>query len=260
MQAMDTNMIGRMPTSFNNAPRDTSRLSGLFLNTNDRSPDSGNVTAWDFCYYISVTQPSMITIQAGVWRESSGYYTLVNNSLIDLPIPEPQPGFQFVCRHWPLSECQDEPTFEVQEGDIVGMHVNDTSDNNMVHILGMPPDNETTAGTKKIRSMNITDINNVSNSTLESVGYSLYLVAVLGIVYTVVYAILVATVTSLPMFCCPGNGSEMIICPDSTPETTSAAPYLPKWAIALICVLGATVLVLTIMIMAVFYRLCHLSR
>lgn len=188
-QAMDTNMIGRMPTTFNNAPIDTSRLSGLFLNTNDSSPYSGNVIAWDFCYYISVTQSSMITIQAGVWRESDGYYTLVNDSLIDLPIPEPQPGFQFVCRHW--AECQ---AFEVQEGDIVGMYVNDTSDDNMVHILGMPPDEETNVGTKKIRSMNITDVNIVSKSALESVGYSLYLVAVLGI-YTVVYAILVATFT-----------------------------------------------------------------
>ena len=182
-QAMNNgDMIGRMPTTFNNPPEDTSGLSGLFLNTNDTSPCNGNVTAWDFCYYISVTQSSMITIQAGVWRESGEYYTLVNDSLIDLPIPDPQQGFQFVCRHWPLSECQDEPTFEVEKGDIVGMYVNDTSDDNMVHILGMPSDNEITAGTKKIGSMNITDINNVSNSALASVGYSLYLVAELGII------------------------------------------------------------------------------
>ena len=103
-----------------------------------------------------------------------GNYTLVDDSLIDLPIPPPQPGFQFVCRHWTLG-CR-EPTFDVQEGDIVGMYVNDTSDDNMVHILGMPPNNESSAGTMK--SVDVTNINSVSNLT--SVSYSLYLEAVLG--------------------------------------------------------------------------------
>ena len=103
-----------------------------------------------------------------------GSYTLVDDSLIDLPIPPPQPGFQFVCRHWALG-CR-EPTFDVQEGDIVGMYVNDTSDDNTVHILGMP--NEPSADTMK--SANITNISSVSDSSLTPVPYSLYLEAVLS--------------------------------------------------------------------------------
>ena len=176
---VNTTMIGKMPTTFNNRPMNTSRLSGLFLNTEYGSPCNGNVTAWDFCYYINVTRTNTITIRAGVWRESSGYYTLVANSLIKLPIPDPQPGFQFVCRHWTLKECRDEPPFEVLEGDIVGMYVHDTSDENIVHVLGMPPDGESNSGTMKF--MDITNINNVSNSSLKTVAYSLYLIAVLGI-------------------------------------------------------------------------------
>ena len=176
-------MIGKMPLTFNNAPKNTSGLSGLFLNTEYCSPCNGSVTAWDFCYYINITHMSKLTIQAGVWRKSGEDYTLVNNSLIDLPIPDPraQPGFQFICRHWVLSEeCRGEPPFEVQKGDIVGMYVNDTSDENVVHVLGTPPNNASNAGT--MRSREITDINEVSNSSLMPVSYSLYLVAVLGIV------------------------------------------------------------------------------
>jgi hypothetical protein len=184
-------MIGKMPTTFNNGPMNTSRLSGLFLNTENWSPCDGNVTAWDFCYYINVTRMSNITIQAGVWRESSGSYTLVNDSLIDLPIPNPEPGFQFVCRHWFLDKCRDEPPFEVEVGDIVGMYVDDTSGSNMVHILGMPPSNEPNAGIMKSNDTSI-DIENdiVSNSTLTQMDYSLYLVAVLGTLYSIYGAIL----------------------------------------------------------------------
>lgn len=168
---------------FNSAPTNTSGLSGLFLNTENTSPCSGNVTAWDFCYYISVTHMSKITIQAGVWRDSGeGHLTLVNDSLIDLPIPDPQPGFRFVCRHWALRECRNEPPFEVEEGDMVGMYVNDTSDENMVHILGIPPGSqESTERNNTVKSMDITDIKNVPKSNLITVAYSLYLEAVLGI-------------------------------------------------------------------------------
>jgi hypothetical protein len=173
-------MIGKMPTTFNNGPNDISGLSGLFLNTEYRSPCNGNVTAWDFCYYISATPMSNITIQAGVWRESGGSYTLVNDSLINLPIPDPEEGFLFVYRHWVLDKSQ----FKVEVGDVVGMYVNDTSDNSTVHILGMHPNGGI------VKSMQtLTDINNVSNSILMPTDYSLYLVALLGIV-TMVHAIL----------------------------------------------------------------------
>ncbi len=177
----DKAVIGKMPTTFNNRPDNTSRLSGLFLNTEYRSLYDGNVTAWDFCYYINDTKMNNITIQAGVWRESSGNYTLVNDSLIDLPIPDPELGFQFVCRHWVLNESQ---LFEVQMGDIVGMYVNDTSDSNMVHILGMPPSNEPNTGIMKLNTL--IDIENdiVSNSILAPMDYSLYLVALLGTLYS----------------------------------------------------------------------------
>ena len=182
MDTVCSTVIGKMPTTFNNRPNDTSRLSGLFLNTKYGSPRDGNVTAWDFCYYIRVTPMTNITIQAGVWRESGGMYTLVNDSLIDLPIPEPETGFQFVCRHWVLDNCDGELQFAVEKGDVVGMYVYDTSDNSMVHILGTHPD-KTDAGIMKSTDT-ITDINNetVSNSTLSPVNYSLYLVAQLGIV------------------------------------------------------------------------------
>ena len=184
VQAMDivcSTTIGKMPTTFNNRPNDTSRLSGLFLNTEYESPRDGNVTAWDFCYFIRVTPMTNITIQAGVWRENGGTYTLVKDSLIDLPISDPETGFQFVCRHWVLDICQGEPPFEVKKGDIVGMYVYDTSDDSMVHILGTRPAGKTDAGVMKSRDT-ITDIENdtVSNSTLSPMNYSLYLVAQLG--------------------------------------------------------------------------------
>lgn len=66
------------------------------------------------------------------------------------------------------------------------------------------------------------------------------------------------------MITCPNTTTTTVPMTDSTAdnmtEITSAALHLPEWAIALICVLGMTVLVLTVMIVAVFYRLCHLSR
>ena len=184
MDAVCSTVIGKMPATFNNRPTDTSRLSGLFLNTKNKSPYDGNVTAWDFCYYIGpgVTPMTNITIQAGVWRESGGMYTLVKDSLIGLPIPDPETGFQFVCRHWVLNNSDGELPFAVEKGDVVGMYVYDMSDNSMVHILGTHL-GETDAGIMKSMDT-ITDINNetVSNSKLSPVNYSLYLVAQLGIV------------------------------------------------------------------------------
>ena len=275
-KAMDTctvdAVIGKMPTTFNNAPTNTSGLLGLFLNTNYASPYDGNVTAWDFCYYISVTQTNTTTIWAGVWRESGGYYTLVDDSLIGLPIPNPQLGFQFVCRYWALNESE---AFEVQEGDIVGMYVDGTEDNNVVHILGMPANNEPNAGI--IKSMDIVDIDNVSNSILTPANYTLYLVAILGRITIVCDCNSYYCITSLPTFCCLGGRNETratcspITTMSSTLSTTTApttAPtstsYLPEEAVIAICFLGGIIVALTIpliiIVVVVICRLCRLNR
>lgn len=166
--------IGSMPTTFNNAPDNTSSLSGLFLNTKYSSSCNGTATAWNFCYYVSEFERQNISVQAGVWREENGSYKLVNGSLIDLPIPEAEIGFQFVCRHWLLNSTNE--FFDVQEGDIVGVYVNDTLDINDVHVMGVH-----TSGNGLMKAGDITDVHSqVSSSELTQVNYSLYLVSRIG--------------------------------------------------------------------------------
>ena len=177
--------IGKIPATIDTAPiEDTSSsLSGLFLNINDNSTCNGTVTAWDFCYYVINTpqqDQESTNIQAGVWRKQDGGYQLLNRSIIDLPIPNPERGFQFVCRHWSLNPTNE--TFTVQEGDTVGIYVTDTS---MVHniILGIPATDE--QHNEIMKAGNITDIESpISFKQLNNTFYSLYLMAVIGMQFS----------------------------------------------------------------------------
>ena len=165
------------PTAYNAASRNLSGISGLFLNANDGSTCSGTVSAWEFCYYVNVMEADfeLFKIQAGVWRKQEKEYYLVNNSLADLPIPHPDSSLQFVCRHWSLNSSE---MFEVQKGDIVGMHVRNKS--NKIHLLGMVASNEQDGGTNI--AVNITDITlPVSDSQISITSFSLYLMALIGV-------------------------------------------------------------------------------
>ena len=169
--------IGRRPTTYNEASRKLSGISGLFLNANEGSTCSGTVLAWEFCYYVNiqVADLELFKIQAGVWRKYEKDYYLVNNSLAELPIPDPDSGVQFVCRYLSLNSSD---TFEVNEGDIVGMHVKNKS--NKIHLLGMVASNEQDSGV--LKAINITEIMlPISGSQLSITSFSLYLMAVIGI-------------------------------------------------------------------------------
>lgn len=172
--------VGGKPTTLYPSP--PKNLSGLFLNTHpdSRAPCDGTVVAWDFCYYVlddMIPQHNndSIRIQAGVWRQQdNSEYQFLNNSSIDLPIPRPTAGFQFVCRHWSL--VTNNATFEVEEGDIVGVYVDGIK---MVHVLGSSTNDAQDNGI--VRAVNIIDIKTpVSVSELDSTSYSLYLKAIMG--------------------------------------------------------------------------------
>lgn len=172
--------VGEKPTTLYPSP--PKNLSGLFLNTHpdSRAPCNGKVVAWDFCYYVlDDTIPQQkndsIRIQAGVWRQQdNSEYQFLKSSSIKLPIPSPMAGFQFVCRHWSL--VTNNATFEVEEGDIVGVYVDDTR---MVHVLGNSTNDAEDNGI--VRAVNITDIEMpVSMSELNSTSFSLYLKAIMG--------------------------------------------------------------------------------
>lgn len=168
--------IGTMPATFDVAFRNVSNFSGLYLNTNSTSACNGTVIAWNYCYYVNIqgTKQQSTKIQAGVWRQKIGQYQLVENSLADIPIPPLDSGLRFVCREWYLDFNK---TFEVQEGDIVGLHAEDKS--LVIHFLGMPTSNEQDNGTWKAEHINnITSP--VSVSKLITTPYSLYLMAVIG--------------------------------------------------------------------------------
>ena len=172
--------VGGKPATLDPSP--PNNLSGLFLNTHpdSRAPCNGTVVAWDFCYHVlddTIPQGNndSTRIQAGVWRQQNNLeYHFVNNSSIELPIPRPTAGFQFVCQHWSL--VTDNDTFEVQEGDIVGVYVDGIR---MVHVLGSSTNDA--QDNKIVRAVNITNIKMpVSVSELNSTSYSLYLKALMG--------------------------------------------------------------------------------
>ena len=175
--------IGDKPATLDPSPLEYS--SGLFLNTHpdSRAPCNGTVMAWDFCYHvlddnITLQQTNeSIRIQAGVWREqNNSEYQFLSDSLIDLPIPPPARGFQFVCRHWSLVNSTHDAKFEVQEGDIVGVYVDDVR---IVYVLGGSVDGA--QDNRIMRAVNIADIKTpVSDLDLNSTSYSLYLKAIMG--------------------------------------------------------------------------------
>ncbi len=169
--------IGGKPSALDPSP--SKSVSGLFLNTHpdSRAPCDGRVMAWDFCYYIfNDTQQQdndSTKIEAGVWRQQgSSEYRLVNNSWVELPIPEPVSGLQFVCQHWSLSDT-DNATFEIKKGDIVGIYVEGMR---VVHVLGNSTND---AQDNEIMSAVNVDIE-TPVSELNSTPYSLYLKALLG--------------------------------------------------------------------------------
>lgn len=177
--------IGGKPTVLDPSPPEN--LSGLFLNTH---PDSqaqcdGRVVAWDFCYYVFDDAPQQddnaTRIQAGVWRQNNSEYQLLVNSTIQLPIPEPASGVQFVCRHWSLINETHDATFEIEEGDIVGVYVDGIR---VVHVLGSSTND---AHDNEIMStVDITDIK-TPVSALNNTSYSLYLKALLGMQLILTY-------------------------------------------------------------------------
>ena len=173
--------IGKIPASYSFASLDTlSGISGLFLNTKYVSTCNGTVIGWDFCYYILLNfqqneTRELMNIQAGVWRKEGGEYHVENRSLIELPISNPRNVFQFVCSRRIL---QDNETFEVQKGDIVGMFVNDFLSYHLLHSLGTSGLNEQHGG---IKTINISDITTpVLESQLHNSSHSLYLMAIIG--------------------------------------------------------------------------------
>ena len=103
-----------------------------------------------------------------------GYYQLLNNSLTGIPIPLLDSGLWFVCHEWYLNF---DKTFEVQEGDIVGLHAENKS--GVIHFLGMPTSNEQDNGTRKAENI-AGAISPVQASELNITPYSLYLMAVIG--------------------------------------------------------------------------------
>ena len=94
---------------------------------------------------------------------------------MSLPTPILDSSSQFICREWTLNSFQ---MFEVQDGDIVGIYVNDTSSVSAVHILGMTGQDATT---EHVGAENVTDITStVTDDQLNTAPYSLYLMAVIG--------------------------------------------------------------------------------
>lgn len=119
----------------------------------------------------------MTKIQAGVWRRQGTGYQLLNNSLADIPIPLLDSGLQFVCREWYLDI---DKTFQVQKGDIVGLHAENKS--LVIHFLGMPTSNEQDNGTWEVKRIaDATSPVLANDSELIDTNYSLYLMAVIGI-------------------------------------------------------------------------------
>ena len=88
-------VIGGKPAVIDPSPPEN--LSGLFLNTHpdSQAPCDSTVMAWDFCYYV-IDDDTATSIQAGIWRQNNSEYHLLVNSMIQLPIPEPASGVQFV--------------------------------------------------------------------------------------------------------------------------------------------------------------------
>lgn len=178
--------IGSRPTSYSFAPQDTCTfdgISGLFLNTRNKASCNGIVIAWDFCYYVNFQQNTdtesdvMLNIRAGVWRKMGEEYHMVNcnSTTIELSIPHQEKGFLFACQYQPLEENE---TFAVQEGDIVGTHVKDL-DENLVPVLGTCGVTEPSCGLIR------TNISNITSPILESAFYDsshcLYLMAIIGL-------------------------------------------------------------------------------
>lgn len=183
-----TGAIGSRPTSYSFAPQDTrtfNGVSGLFLNTRNKASCNGIVIAWDFCYYINFQQNTdtdvMLSFQAGVWKKKGGKYHMVNSTTIESSIPIQEKGFQFACQYQPLQENE---TFAVQEGDIVGTHVKDL-DENLVPVLG------TCGVTEPCCGLIIIDISNITSPIFESDFYdsshSLYLMAIIGLWHKLQY-------------------------------------------------------------------------
>lgn len=155
-----------------------SSFSGLLLNMNYPSPCNGRVIAWNYCYYVNVQavnqESTQITVQAGVWREQGMGYELLDESLTDLHIPQPDRSLQFVCREWYLDFDR---TFQVQEGDIVGLYMKEES--HKIHFSKIPASSEQLNATLKVED--ITQLRStIMNSQLSNTAYSFYLMAVIG--------------------------------------------------------------------------------
>jgi hypothetical protein len=169
--------IGGKLAAVDPSPPKALNVSGLFLNTHpdSRAPCDGRVVGWGLCYYIDDTQQQdndLTIIKAGVWRQqNSSEYQLLNNSLVELQIPEPASGVQFVCQHWRLI---NNTAFGIKKGDIVGVYVDGKG---VVHVLG-----NSTNDAQDNEIMSAVDItgNETSVSELNSTSYSLYLKAMLG--------------------------------------------------------------------------------
>lgn len=158
-----------MPTTFNSPAENPSMLSGLYLNMNYSFNCIGDVIAWRMCYYFNSRAQNSTQVKAGIWRpRENDEFELVNDSVIELSIPNLVDGTQFLCRRWDLNS-----TIKVREGDIVGLYVKDTSS---IHMFEA---NNLHDGIMRVE--NTTDIySNVSKSSLESARFSLYLEAVTG--------------------------------------------------------------------------------
>ena len=93
-----------------------------------------------------------------------------------LPIPTSYGGLLFACWECNLNSSQ---VFEVQEGDIVGIHVNNSSPWSTVHVLGMTGHNTTTV---HVTPQNVRDDLSFAagDDQLATSSYSLYLMAIIG--------------------------------------------------------------------------------
>ena len=170
--------IGDIPLTFNRASRYAPGFSGVYLNLDYDSTCNGTVIAWEYCYYYNDMHEDNVEpaeVKVGVWRANGTEYQLVDGSVMTLPTPTLDGGLQFACREWMLNSSQ---AFQVQEGDIVGIHVNDGSATSIVHILGMTEQNSTT---EHVRAENVTDdMTSIANDQLSESQYSLYLMATIG--------------------------------------------------------------------------------
>lgn len=158
-----------MPTTFNSPARNTSMLSGLYLNTKYSFNCDGIIIAWRMCYYFSNGGQNSTQVKAGIWRpRRNNEFELVDNSVIELSIPYLLDGTRFLCRNWDVND-----TVEVKEGDIVGLYVEDTSSIHMFEANNQP------VGIMEVE--NKMDIySNISRFDLKPASFSLYLEAVTG--------------------------------------------------------------------------------